>query len=442
MPLETIPPIPPELQDLAAWLMDAGQIEAPVEEIVQGCCRRLVAAGIPVCRINIGGLLLHPVHIVRTVIWDGDTGEVRSEALPREVLLAADAMESPFNWLESKAIPFLRCRLDVEDGGPSFPIFDRFRSQGMTDYFAFFRSNGRPRRLAWSDLPPGTDGIVGAWTTRQAGGFTDAQIAGLKAISRPLALTIKAVSADDLTATLLDTYLGRYTGQHVLQGRIGRGDGELVEAALWYSDLRDSTRLADTLPLRDYLNRLNAYFECSAGAVIEQGGEVLKFIGDAVLAIFPVRPDHGGRAAACTAALDAARDALRRIRQHNDGRASEADGSALQAGISLHVGEVMYGNVGTERRLDFTATGPAVNELVRLESLCKVLGRPVAVSAAFRAAIAAQLVDLGTHPIAGKPEGLRVFTLPDPEQADRGQETTGPVPGKAPPPAGSGRSAD
>ena len=233
MPLETIPPIPPELQDLAAWLMDAGQIEAPVEEIVQGCCRRLVAAGIPVCRINIGGLLLHPVHIVRTVIWDGDTGEVRSEALPREVLLAADAMESPFNWLESKAIPFLRCRLDVEDGGPSFPIFDRFRSQGMTDYFAFFRSNGRPRRLAWSDLPPGTDGIVGAWTTRQAGGFTDAQIAGLKAISRPLALTIKAVSADDLTATLLDTYLGRYTGQHVLQGRIGRGDGELVEAALW-----------------------------------------------------------------------------------------------------------------------------------------------------------------------------------------------------------------
>jgi adenylate cyclase len=244
------------------------------------------------------------------------------------------------------------------------------RANGATDYFAFFQSYGHTDKLLWADLPPGLAGVPTAFTTRRAGGFTDMEIEYLKALAVPLALAVKASTTYDLSKVLLNTYLGKYSGGHVLDGLVERGDGRLIDCVLWYCDLRDSTRLADEMLLDDYLATLNDYFDCTAGAVLDHGGEVLKFIGDAVKAIFPV--EEGTRPAAdmCRAALMTAKDAIARAQRLNGVRAGNGLPD-INFGIALHVGQVMYGNVGTERRLDFTVIGPAANEVALLDGLSK-----------------------------------------------------------------------
>jgi adenylate cyclase len=210
-----------------------------------------------------------------------------------------------------------------------------------------------------------------------------------------------------LARAVADAYIGPRSGRRVLDGRIRRGDVESLRAAIWFSDLRGWSRLANTLPAADAVALANGYFERVEAAVVEAGGEILKLIGDAVLAIFPVEaagPDKpGDDAAACRAALEAARDAQAR---------SAADGGAA-FGIGLHVGELVYGNVGTPTRLDFTVMGQAVNLAARLEGLTKTLGRPVIVSEALARAAGAPCADLGEHAVAGWDRPVRVFAPED-----------------------------
>lgn len=216
---------------------------------------------------------------------------------------------------------------------------------------------------------------------------------------------------------LLYTYLGKRTGERVLSGLVKRGDGEKIYAVIWYCDLRDSTPLAESMPLESFLSILNDFFDCMAGAVLDHGGEILRFIGDAALAIFPIGgtteslrevciPTEG----ACERALNAARDAHSRIEALNKQRKIQGE-PPLGFGLGLHVGEVMYGNIGVPDRLEFTVIGSAANEAARLEALCKELDQPILISWEFPRCFPDQMSSLGLHRLRGVSTPKEIFRL-------------------------------
>jgi adenylate cyclase len=283
------------------------------------------------------------------------------------------------------------------EGGPlPFPICEDLRAQGGTDYFA--------------QGLPGSTGEISyiSWATRQPSGFSDDAVAALTALSPYLAQRIELESAYHGTRALLEVYLGRNAGQRVVAGGFRRGSGELIDAAIWFCDLRGFTSLSDDRLPQDVVETLDEYFDCVDGAVMQGGGEVLKFIGDAILAIFPVA---GDAPAACRRALAAAERALAALDRVNAGSAARNE-PPLAIGVALHLGQVMYGNIGAKDRLDFTVISSSVNEACRLEALCKPLQTPLALSQAFvEAARPDGLVDLGLHALKGVRAPLRVFTL-------------------------------
>jgi adenylate cyclase len=217
-------------------------------------------------------------------------------------------------------------------------------------------------------------------------------------------------------ASLLDTYLGPHAGERVLNGLIRRGDGEDIRAVIWFCDLRGSTPLAQSMSRDEFLACLNDFFDCVAGAVLDQGGQILRFIGDAALAIFPIEDesDTTGLQASCQRAIAAAREASARMKSYNAGRV-KVSAPELGYGIGLHVGEVTYGNIGTGNRLEFTVIGEAANLAARIESLCKTLGEPVLLSADFATCNPDQVVSLGEHSLQGIDAPVEIFALRDPE---------------------------
>jgi adenylate cyclase len=219
---------------------------------------------------------------------------------------------------------------------------------------------------------------------------------------------------------LLKTYLGQRTGARVLAGRTKRGDGEMIHAFIWLCDLRDSTRLSESIPVEDFFRALNEFFDCTAGAVLGHGGEILSYIGDAMLAIFAVgktgKPLHEAcvpEEGACSAALAAARDARLCVDALNERRRASGE-PPLEFGLALHVGEVMYGNLGVPKRMQFTVVGAAANKAARLAGMCKELGRWVLVSSAFPRCFPNQMVSLGRQTMRGVDAPQEIFTLIEP----------------------------
>ena len=263
----------------------------------------------------------------------------------------------------------IRRRLEDPDCPSDFVILDELRAEGVTDYLI--------QPLEFSD------GQIHAisWTTTRPGGFSDADLAALEAIRRPLARLTEIYALRRVLATLLATYVGRSTGQRILEGRIRRGDIERIHAVILLADLRGFTRLSDTLPGDRVIELLNGWFDALVPAIEAAGGEVLKFIGDGLLAIFPVGAEPATACGAALAAVGAAREALAAF---NAGLRARGQ-AELRYGMALHRGEVLYGNIGSATRLDFTTIGPAVNLTARLETLARDLGRDLLVSAAFAA---------------------------------------------------------
>jgi adenylate cyclase len=271
-----------------------------------------------------------------------------------------------------------------------FSVLADLRAEGMTDYFA-------------SPLPSMTgEKLLASYTTRSPGGFTDAELAALQRVLAPVARVAEVMAWRRKAQNILEAYLGRQAGEKVLAGHIRRGDGEDMHAVLWFCDLRDSTPLADSMKRHEFLHLLNEFFECVLGPVLERQGEVLRFIGDAALAIFPVGTDP---AEACRRALEAAREAMRRMEELNVRRERP-----LRFGIALHLGDVLYGNIGTPTRLEFTVIGAAANEAARIESLCKVLDAPLLLSAPVARHLGG-CRSLGRHALRGVGEPIELFTL-------------------------------
>jgi adenylate cyclase len=313
-------------------------------------------------------------------------------------------LRSPIKVIHDGA-PELRRRLS-DPATRDFPVLDELAAEGATDYLIV------PLRFSGQRL-----NAISIATHRPAG-FSDAELARFKELMPLLALVLEAKETQRVASTLLDTYLGRDAGRRVLGGLIQRGDGITLAAALWYCDLRGFTATTEPLPRDQIIALLNDYFACMVGAVHRHGGEVLKFIGDAMLAIFPIADDLD-RDRACLAALEAAQDALADLDALNEQR--RADGKAvLEADIALHTGAVMYGNIGAPDRLDFTAIGTAVNMVTRLERMCEELGQRLLASARFASPCGSKLVSVGHYRLRGFSQPQEIFALPPPVREQRG----------------------
>ena len=386
---------------LVEWLLLEGWTMPSAEELVRGLGRRLVQEGIPVCRLRITIRILHPLVAGFHFTWIRDTDAVE-EFMPGHAIRDSEAYRrSPYFALFDDGAKSVRRRLDGPQANLDFPILKDLKDQGVTDYLAL--------PIIFSD------GGINALTVAsdQAGGFSHDHMEIVNNMVPALARLMENHALRRTAVTLLDTYLGHRSGDQVLQGRIHHGDGGPIRAVIWFCDLRDSTRLAESMESDQILEVLNDFFGCMAGAVLDHGGEVLRYIGDAVLAIFPVGEESDpplARKVATTAVL-AARDAHSRLATLNQARA-ERGAAAIDGGIALHIGEVMYGNIGVPSRLEFTVIGAAANEAARIENMCKKLQKSLVVSQAFAEIHGGEWAPLGRHELRGLQEPRELFALP------------------------------
>jgi adenylate cyclase len=387
---------------LAAWVTAAGLAGESETTILAGFCTRAVAAGLPLARVTLIVDTLHPVYEGRAFIWNRASGETKvTEYAPTQQGEAlARWQRSPLFRLFETGEPLLH-RLLTAQAEHEFPIFAEYRADGMTGYIAMVN------RFAAAGVIGEMDCIYSALLTDAPEAFGDADIADLQRLVPGLALAVKAVSLGRIAGTLVETYLGRDAGRRVLSGRIGRGVADRIEAVLWFSDLRGFTRIADTAAPDQVIPFLNDYAGAVVSAIHEQGGDVLKLIGDGVLAIFT-----GERRDACRAALAAVAAARLEVAALSRRRAAEAL-PVTEIYLGLHVGEVFYGNIGSKDRLDFTVVGPAVNEVSRIAALCRSVEQPVLLSSSFAATVAAGagLVSVGRYALRGVRQPQELFTL-------------------------------
>jgi adenylate cyclase len=381
------------IRAIVDWLIDGARSAPLPQQVLAQLSERLVACGIPLWRVAVFVRTLHPQVMGRRFIWRPGT-EVEISEAPFELLESADFLENPIAQVYATGRA-LRRKLGDADCAVDFPVLSELRAGGVTDYLAL--------PLVF------TDGAIHAvtCTTRQAGGFTDAQIAGIEAIIAPLARVAEIRALRRMGSTLLDTYVGHDAGERILAGRIRRGDIEEIHAAIWLSDMRGFTALADSLPAPVLIDLLNLYFDSQVPVILEHGAEVLKFMGDGLLAIFTIA---GNEIEVCERALAAARRA-----QENIAALSGSVMPGLRFGLALHIGDVLYGNIGSGNRLDFTCIGPAVNCAARIEKLTGQLGRAILASGEFARHCAGEFTPLGEFRLAGFSVPQLVFGLADEE---------------------------
>ena len=400
-----------QLTELTAWLAEAGLAGDSELAVVTGFCERAVAAGLPIARGYAFVDTLHPVHEGRVVRWGQDAGLPPEVEYGRSSPVAANQpppnhdmwRTSPFFRMLETGESLLRRRLPAADE-TEFSILPDLRVSGFTDYVAIIN------RFASDAVIGEMDCVYSSWTTRDPDGFQSSHIEALQRLLPFFALAIKSIALARTIRTLMETYLGRDAGRRVLDGRIVRGVADRIDAVLWFSDLRGFTRISDTTP-EQVIPLLNDYADVIVSAIHEQGGDVLKFMGDGVLGIFAA----DDRARACRAALAATVAARRGAVTLNERRAA-AGLPVTDMYLGLHFGEVFYGNIGSTDRLDFTVVGPAVNEVSRIAAMCRSVDQLMLVSAAFADVDdnRSRLVSVGRYALRGVGRPQELFTL-DPE---------------------------
>jgi adenylate cyclase len=400
--------------EISGWLAQAGLRNMPLQEIVDGFSRRLNELGVPVARTFVGMNTLHPMVRARSMIWDRAAPEITHFEFSHAGIDVPTVRESPFVPMLLDGVAERRCDLADMATVKSVPMFEELQAAGMTEWLGrIFPMGELVPQIGWEAEAEHAErlALVCSLTTDRPGGYTEADLAILAEALPVFALAVKAVTMRALGHGLLAAYLGDDPAARVFAGTVQRGEVQGVEAVLFYTDLRGFTALADTTPGKELIALLDECFECMVAPVVRHGGEVLKFMGDGLLAAFAVRP--AGRAEVCAAALDAATEALALMDALNARRRSTGQQTA-GLDLSLHIGTVQYGNVGTAQRLDFTVIGPAVNEASRIEKLCEPLGHSLLVSRAFAEAAVScrsRLVSLGRHRLRGVREETELFAL-------------------------------
>jgi uncharacterized protein (DUF427 family)/class 3 adenylate cyclase len=387
---------------IARWLIEEAW-KAPSPEALMGAfCGFLRDAGYPIARSTVIMPTLHPQIFATVLVWRDDVADVRVVFEPHDILLTPRFADSPFAPI-IRGAGGVRRRLEDPDCKLDFPVVRDLKADGATDYLAM------PFRFSDGQIN------VVSMTSFAAGGFSTSHLGSIYEVMPALGRLFEVHAQRRISVSLLDTYLGQRTGKRVLEGQIKQGDGQLIHAVIWLCDLRNSTTLADSMDMRAYLAHLNRFLGAMAGAIIDHGGEILAYIGDAVLAIFPIAGEGASStsgytpAEACARAVDAARDVAHRIAAVN---AERSDMPEIHYGIGLHVGDVTYGNIGIPQRLQFTVIGPAANEASRIESMTKVLAEPVLVSQRFAQCYRGELETRGIHELRGVSGTHELFALP------------------------------
>jgi len=382
------------IEAILEWLIGGARQSSSFARTIDELSWRLAAAGMPLLRVHWRGGTLHPQFLGATYIWWRTSGQTQEIMITHEVADLIPPAENPVMRVQSGEI--LRRRLDGPEARFDFSVLHDLKARGATEYFAL------PVGGAF-----GPRAYMATYVTDRADGFLEREIADLTAVSERLSIVADMNSQRQIAENVLKAYLGPQTGRKVLAGQIRRGSGESIAAVLWSSDLRRFTQMSDRLPGESLIGILNDLFDLQAKAIARHGGEILKFIGDGLLAIFPVaNPDEAARAA--TNALAAAQEALGLLRA----RQSPEGEPPLEIVIALQYGTVIYGNVGATDRLDFTVIGPAVNLVSRIEAIAKSLDLPLVVSDNFAHAYGGPLKSLGRHQLRGLELPHELFTPP------------------------------
>jgi adenylate cyclase len=396
--------------DTHIWAVREGLRGADAYHLFDGYCQRLVIDGAPLWRAHAAMETLHPQWNGYGFTWRRDLNAIEPENYAHSDQNEGMWLRSPFYALMQRAFagedtPELRRRIETGPEARDFPVLDDLYAQGATDYFAQLFAYGER-----GDRSQGT-GIAYSFATDRKGGFSEDDTTLVQATLPALSLAMKAHAGHVIASGLLGTYLGEDAGRRIHTGSIMRGSLDNLRAVLWYADIRGFTPLSDTEPGAVVVELLNDVFEVLTASLRERGGQVLKFIGDAMLAIFPF--EDADRAETCQRALDAAIEAMRNIDALNAVRAS-VGAPLASVDLALHLGDALYGNVGAIDRLDFTVIGPAINEATRIEALCQPLDRAVLVSAEFVEGMKAadsRLISLGRHALRGVKEPKEIFAL-------------------------------
>jgi adenylate cyclase len=391
------------IEKLALWLKQSALKGMDLEALFTGTCERLSAAGMPLLRANVGFSMLHPLYDALSFTWVRGTGvTVEGHRTARPGDENARFLQSPFFYLLDNNLDHIRRRLDVP--APSeFPVFDELRAMGATDYLAFMQPfNHETGR-----------GMMGSWATYAQTGFTEDMIKTLLYVQSNLAVAAKMAVLDKLADNMLSTYLGANAGRRVLSGQTRRGDGDTIRAVLVMGDMRESTAIAENEGRQSYIDTLNEFFDAIATPFNRDGGEILSFIGDGFLAVYPCERHKTPSVVAARAAMAAVRDATARMVTMNERRVGLGQ-NEIRYGIGLHVGNVMFGNVGLKNRLTFSAFGSAVNEVQRLESLTKKYRKPVIASQMFTGYCGGDWEFQGAEALRGTRNKVSLF-MPGPQ---------------------------
>ena len=383
-----------DVQAVVDWLIGGARPANEPTQVLEVLCERLLECGIRLDRLALFVRPLHPNVAARAFYWRRGASEIEVNEEDHSFTGSDEQLTSPIHVVRTTGRA-IRRRLEDPAMAVDFPVLNELRAQGITDYLIM------PLEFVNGEI----HGMSVA--TRTAGGFSDAEIAAIERIKPALTRLVEVFGLTRKAANILDAYLGRQAGEKVLQGRIRRGDAERIHAVIWFCDLRESTPLADSVGPEAFLTLLNEYFECVLGPVLERDGHVLRFIGDAALAIFPV---SGDPREAATRAVEAARDALARMAKLNERRRA-AGAPELRFGIGLHLGDVLYGNIGTHSRIEFTVIGAAANEAARIEALCKPLNAALVVSEQVARHTGHAWRRLGSHPLRGVEKPVELLTL-------------------------------
>ena len=375
------------------WLTNETHDQRFIDNIFAEMCLRLQAAGLPLKRATLHVLIHHPQWLGARFMWEDGKHEAEISGVDYDVRSRSEYIGSPANELQDGAAEVRENLTRDPAARRKHAVYDEMRARGLTDYVAWplYHTLGKRHLVTFA--------------TDRPGGFEGAHIASLKRLLPVLALVSEIRIKNRLARTLLETYVGTHAGELILAGATRRGTGTTVRAAILICDLRDFTKISDNWPRDDVIDLLNDYFDAMSEPIAKHGGEILKFIGDGLLAIFPLSQPEAG--ANLLHAVTEARAAMAALNERNKGQGR----APLNYGIGAHVGDVMYGNIGSHSRLDFTVIGPAVNMASRLEALTKQLGRTVLLSRAF-----ADLVDgkfelerVGEQAVRGFSEPVELF---------------------------------
>jgi adenylate cyclase len=379
--------------DVVHWLTNDARDERFIDNIFAEMCLRLRRAGIPLKRATLHVLIQHPQWLGAKIMWADGMREAVMTRADHDVRGRSEYIGSPVSEIHDGATEVRENLARDPALGRKHAVYDEMRAMGLTDYVAWPLYHTLGKRH------------VVTFATDQPGGFDEAQIASLLKLLPVLALVSEIRVKNRLARTLLETYVGSHAGELILAGATRRGTGTTVHAAIMICDLRDFTKISDNWPRDDVIDLLNGYFDAMSEPIARHGGEILKFIGDGLLAIFPLSEPQ-----ACANLLHAvteARQAMTALNQKN----GETGRAPLNYGIGVHVGDVMYGNIGSSTRLDFTVIGPAVNMASRLEALTKQLGKNVLLSRAFADLVQNDfdLERVGEYPVRGFNDPIELF---------------------------------